>query len=278
MFAAYRWHPVSATPSARAPSRSSLHHSNGSPHRWVGGAAWLFESVWKAFDSTTLVDLTDPAYIDVYNVLFGVAVFVTLILFCLQLTTGLTHHDPTALSRAAVGVAKSVLGSFVLVTITALLLEITDQLTIGIVEASGNTMEGMGDRIALLGASLFAQESATARHWLLGIAKSCAGPSAIELFELVGYLVSFPVQLPPADRVAHLDQTDLGEVGKTLFGEFLLDQFLVGTVCRLDDGMSALDPFSCERVGGNSSIGRFELELKLRLGFSTEHIWSTTFL
>ena len=129
------------------------------PFEWLansmgGGAAWLFESVWKAFDSTTFVDLTDPAYIDVYNVLFGVAVFVTLIFFCLQLISGLTHHDPTALSRAALGVAKSVLGSFVLVTITALLLEITDQLTIGIVEASGNTMEGMGDRIALLGASL----------------------------------------------------------------------------------------------------------------------------
>ena len=129
------------------------------PFDWLAksmgaAAAWLFESVWDAFDSTTLVDLTDPAYIDVYNVLFGVAVFVTLIFFCLQLISGLIHHDPTALSRAALGVAKSILGSFVLITITALLLEITDQLAIGIVEASGNTMEGMGRRIALLGAGL----------------------------------------------------------------------------------------------------------------------------
>ncbi|GEP26430.1 hypothetical protein CLE01_10280 [Cryobacterium levicorallinum] len=119
-------------------------------------AAWLFESVWAAFDSTTLVDVTDPAYIDVYNVLFGVAVFVTLVLFCLQLLTGLVHRDPTALSRAAIGVAKSILGSFVIITITGLLLEITDQLTIGVVVASGNTMEGMGDRIALLATGLTA--------------------------------------------------------------------------------------------------------------------------
>ncbi|WP_198417377.1 conjugal transfer protein TrbL [Cryobacterium sp. Hb1] len=131
------------------------------PFDWLAGAmgstaAWLFESVWAAFDTTTLVDLTDPTYIDVYNVLFGVAVFVTLILFCLQLITGLVHRDPTALSRAAIGVAKSVLGSFVIITITGLLLEITDQLSIGIVQASGNTMEGMGDRIALLAVGLTA--------------------------------------------------------------------------------------------------------------------------
>ncbi|MET0843321.1 MAG: conjugal transfer protein TrbL [Mycetocola sp.] len=131
------------------------------PFDWLANAmgsaaAWLFESVWAAFDTTTLVDLTDPTYIDVYNVLFGVAVLITLILFSLQLITGLVHRDPTALSRAAIGLAKSVLGSFVILTITGLLLEITDQLTIGIVQASGNTMEGMGDRIALLAAGLTA--------------------------------------------------------------------------------------------------------------------------
>jgi type IV secretion system protein TrbL len=131
------------------------------PFDWLANAmgsaaAWLFESVWAAFDTTTLVDLTDPTYIGVYNVLFGVAVFITLILFCLQLITGLVHRDPTALSRAAIGLAKSVLGSFVILTITGLLLEITDQLTIGVVQASGNTMEGMGDRIALLATGLTA--------------------------------------------------------------------------------------------------------------------------
>jgi type IV secretion system protein TrbL len=131
------------------------------PFDWLASAmgaaaAWLFESVWAAFDTTTLVDVTDPAYIDVYNVLFGVAVFVTLILFCLQLITGLVRRDPTALSRAAMGLAKSVLGSFVLITITALLLEITDQVAIGVVQATGNTMDGMGDRISMLAVGLTA--------------------------------------------------------------------------------------------------------------------------
>lgn len=123
-------------------------------HAMGAAAAWLFEAVWTAFDTTTLVDLTDPGYIAVYNVLFGVAVFVALIFFCLQLITGLVHRDPGALSRAALGLAKSVLGSFILVSITGLLLEITDQLSIGVVQASGNTMEGMGDRIALLAVGL----------------------------------------------------------------------------------------------------------------------------
>ncbi|WP_438854868.1 conjugal transfer protein TrbL [Agromyces sp. M3QZ16-3] len=125
-------------------------------HAMGSAAAWLFEAVWDAFDTTTLVDLTDPGYIAVFNVLFGVAVLLALIFFCLQLITGLVRRDAGALSRAALGLAKAVLGSFIIVTITGLLLEITDQLTIGVVQASGNTMEGMGDRIALLASGLAA--------------------------------------------------------------------------------------------------------------------------
>ena len=127
------------------------------PFDWLaqamgGAAAWLFEAVWAVFDTTTLVDLTDPGYIGVYNILFGVAVFVVLIFFCLQLITSLIHRDPTALTRAALGAAKSILGSFVAIGLTGLLLEITDQLALGIVQASGNTMESIGDRITLLAA------------------------------------------------------------------------------------------------------------------------------
>ena len=89
------------------------------PFDWLANAvgsaaAWMFETVWSAFDTTTLVDLTDPAYLRVLNVLFGVAVFVTLLLFCLQLISGVVRRDPSALSRAALGAAKSVLGSFVI--------------------------------------------------------------------------------------------------------------------------------------------------------------------
>jgi len=129
------------------------------PFDWLAqamgaAAGWLFEAVWSVFDTTTLVDVTKPGYIAVYNLLFGIAVFVMLIFFCLQLITGLIRRDPTALTRAALGLAKSVLGSFVVITLTALLLEVVDQLCIGIVQAAGDTTESMGDKIALLAAGL----------------------------------------------------------------------------------------------------------------------------
>ena len=129
------------------------------PFDWLAqamgaAAGWLFEAVWSVFDTTTLVDVTKPGYIAVYNLLFGIAVFVMLIFFCLQLITGLIRRDPTALTRAALGLAKSVLGSFVAITLTALLLEVVDQLCIGIVQAAGETTESMGDKIALLATGL----------------------------------------------------------------------------------------------------------------------------
>lgn len=125
-------------------------------HTLGAAAAWFFQAVWAVFDTTTLVDVTGGQYVQVYNLLFGVALFVMLVFFCLQLITGLAHRDPTALSRAAIGLGKSVLGSFVAITLTATLLEITDRLAIGIVQATGNTMEGMGDRIALMATGLVA--------------------------------------------------------------------------------------------------------------------------
>ena len=120
----------------------------------MGSAAgWLFEAVWSVFDTTTLVDVTKPGYIAVC-LLFGIAVFVMLIFFCLQLITGLIRRDPTAPHprRAQPGEVRP--GSFVVITLTALLLEVVDQLCIGIVQAAGETTESMGDKIALLAAGL----------------------------------------------------------------------------------------------------------------------------
>ncbi|MCT1478726.1 conjugal transfer protein TrbL, partial [Microbacterium sp. p3-SID336] len=129
------------------------------PFDWLAqamgaAAGWLFQAVWGVFDTTTLVDVTGAEYVGVYNLLFGVAIFVMLVFFCLQLITGLIRRDPGALPRAALGLAKSVLGSFVALTLTGTLLEITDQLCIGIVQATGNSMQDMGDKIALLGGAL----------------------------------------------------------------------------------------------------------------------------
>lgn len=121
----------------------------------VGAAAqWMFTGVWQLFDSTTAVDVTDPNYLQVYDVLFGVAVFLMLIFFCLQLIGGTIRKDPGALQRAALGLAKSVLGSFLVVTLTGLVLEITDELCVGIVQATGTTLDQMGDKITALAAGL----------------------------------------------------------------------------------------------------------------------------
>ena len=129
------------------------------PFDWLaqamgGAAGWMFESVWAVFDSTTRVDITSPQYTRVYNILFGVAVFVMLGFFMLQVIGGMIRREPAALSRAALGLAKSILGSFVAITLVAVALEVTDQLTIGIVHAAGTNMEEMGGRIALLAGGL----------------------------------------------------------------------------------------------------------------------------
>ncbi len=125
------------------------------PFDWLAqgmghAAGWMFEAVWTVFDSTTMVDVTSGQYTKVYNILFGVAVFVMLGFFMLQVIGGMIRREPAALSRAALGLAKSVLGSFVALALLATALEVTDQLCIGIVNAAGTNMEQMGDRIALL--------------------------------------------------------------------------------------------------------------------------------
>ena len=131
------------------------------PFDWLAAtmgqaAGWLIEAMWAVFDSTTLVDVQSQGYLDVYNLLFGIGVFIVLLFFCFQLILGLIRREPAALSRAALGAAKAVLGSFVVITLTATALEIVDQLSIGIVQAAAETTETMGDKIALLTAGLTA--------------------------------------------------------------------------------------------------------------------------
>lgn len=125
------------------------------PFDWLAHAAgnsagWIFQSVWSVFDSTTLVDVTSDNYLKVYNVLFGIAIFIMLIFFFLQLITGVIRRDPAALYRAGLGLAKSVLGSFLVITSTATLLQIVDQLCVGIVQATGTTLDEMGAKIGAL--------------------------------------------------------------------------------------------------------------------------------
>ncbi|MCK1802335.1 conjugal transfer protein TrbL [Brevibacterium sp. R8603A2] len=129
------------------------------PFDWLassmaGAAAWLMETMWTVFDTTTLVDLTQDGFISVYNIVFGIALFIIAIFFFLQLITGMIQRDPGALSRAALGAGKSILGSFVVITLTTVLLEIVDQLCIGLIQAAGETTESMGNQLLLLAGAL----------------------------------------------------------------------------------------------------------------------------
>jgi type IV secretion system protein TrbL len=128
----------------------------------IGDAAkWMVEAVWSVFESTTLIDVTDERYIGIYNILFGVAIFVVMIFFLLQLITGMIRRDPTALTNALVGLARAVLGSFIVITLTATALEIVDQLCIGIVQAAGSSVAEMGTQLTVLigGLTVFAAGS-----------------------------------------------------------------------------------------------------------------------
>jgi hypothetical protein len=129
------------------------------PFDWLAStmgqaAGWLIKAMWTVFDSTTLVNVQSQGYLKVYNLLFGIGVFIVLLFFCFQLILGLIRREPAALARAALGAAKAVLGSFVVITLTATALEIVDQLCIGVVQAAGETTATMGDKIALLTAGL----------------------------------------------------------------------------------------------------------------------------
>ena len=129
------------------------------PFDWLassmaGAAAWLMETMWTVFDTTTLVDLNQDGFVSVYNIVFGIALFIVAIFFFLQLITGMIQRDPTALSRAALGAGKSILGSFVVITLTTVLLEVVDQLCIGLIQAAGETTESMGNQLLLLSQAL----------------------------------------------------------------------------------------------------------------------------
>lgn len=129
------------------------------PFDWLaqgmGGAAqWMFTSVWQVIDSTTYVDVTSGAYTKVYNLMFGIGVFVMLAFFLLQVIAAMLRREPAALSRAVLGLAKSILGSFVALALVGTALEVTDQLCIGIVQAAGTNMKQMGDKVAALGGGL----------------------------------------------------------------------------------------------------------------------------
>ncbi|MGO1316498.1 MAG: conjugal transfer protein TrbL [Cellulomonadaceae bacterium] len=119
-----------------------------------GVAAVLFESMWSVFEATTVVDVTTGRFTRVYNLLFGIAVFIMVTFFLIQVISAMIRREPAALARAALGLAKSILGSFIVLALVATALAITDQLTLALVSATGTTMEELGAHVIALGATL----------------------------------------------------------------------------------------------------------------------------
>ncbi len=120
----------------------------------VTAAAWTIDIMWAAFETTTFVDITSGQFTAIYNIIFGIAVFVMLILFLAQLIGAVIRREPAALTRAVLGLGKGILGSFVALGLLAAALEITDRLCLGLVAAAGTTVEEMGGRISALTAGL----------------------------------------------------------------------------------------------------------------------------
>ncbi len=129
------------------------------PFQWladatVTAAAWTIDIMWAAFETTTFIDITSGQFTAIYNIIFGIAVFVMLILFLAQLIGAVIRREPAALTRALLGLGKGILGSFVALGLLAAALEITDRLCLGLVAAAGTTVEEMGGRISALTAGL----------------------------------------------------------------------------------------------------------------------------
>ncbi|WP_448071055.1 conjugal transfer protein TrbL [Georgenia yuyongxinii] len=120
----------------------------------VAAAAWTIDIMWKAFETTTFVDITSGHFTAMYNIIFGIAVFVMLLFFLLQLLAAIIRREPAALSRAVLGLGKGILGSFVALGLLATALEITDRLCLGLMAAAGTNVEEMGGRISALTAAL----------------------------------------------------------------------------------------------------------------------------
>ncbi|MFE4001490.1 conjugal transfer protein TrbL [Nocardioides sp. YIM B13467] len=141
------------------------------PFKWLADAMAatakaVIEGTWSVIDTTTMVDITSGEFTRVYNIVFGVAIVVMLGFFLLQVMGGMLRREPAALTRGIVGLAKSIIGSFLAITLLATALEITDRLAEGIVHASGTSMDQMGERLALLAGGLTA---VSARNPSVGI-------------------------------------------------------------------------------------------------------------
>lgn len=138
--------------------------------KWlVGGVTHagtsLISSVDKILDATTTPNLAASWFVQNYNVVFGIAFVVVAITFMIQIISSLIRREPGMLGRAVSGSAIGVIGGFAILAVCQIALVATDQLSAGMLTASGGT--SVGDSLSKTFAS--SMGGMTGVNWLLGV-------------------------------------------------------------------------------------------------------------
>src|SRR3954447_19032420 len=112
----------------------------------INGLIALFGQITKIVDESTRVPLADPTYRHTYYGFAALAVPLVLVVFLIALLSAAVHHDPRALTRAAVGVGVATIGGTVYVLFAEFLVALDDWLAHGVVAVTGSDFgRQMGD-------------------------------------------------------------------------------------------------------------------------------------
>lgn len=130
----------------------------------MSATTWL----WDQIDQATSLDLASPDLAREMAATSGIAAFLCLGLFLLQLTTSALRREPGGLGRALKGLLVSTLGSAAALACTRVLLGVVDALSEGVVAYTmGTNIQGLGQKMA------FAQVS------------SIQNPAAVTVFSVI---------------------------------------------------------------------------------------------
>jgi len=95
----------------------------------VGGAVWFLGQLGAAVTGTTQVQVSSGWFTAHYRTMAGLAAVLAAVFLLLQAATTLVAHDPRRLLRSVAMVAVAGLGTFAAVAVTALMLQVSDELS-----------------------------------------------------------------------------------------------------------------------------------------------------
>jgi hypothetical protein len=123
---------------------------------WViDGAVWFLDQVALVVTATTQVDTTAAFFTAHYAVMAGIAAAVALPLLLASIVSAVVHGDPARFGRAVAMTFAAGLGTFAAVTVTGLLLAVTDDLSARISAGMGadlrTSLHGVGTVLTIVG-------------------------------------------------------------------------------------------------------------------------------